>query len=293
MDFPLTIEIWLAKSGGDESQSPASELKPADFEKKAEIKSHIMVEKSAELIKGQWKFDLSSPESFQQKYIFSLRLLDKRQKKSLFSPLVTITPQNLPQPPGPLRAEVKEEAIVLKWTAPDGFLLKTDGSPVKGYHVYRRETEGQWSRLTKSPLAGLVYEDKNFEFGRTYFYKVRAVVNEKEPFIETDDSKEIKVEVRDIFPPSPPSGIVAIGSQQGIALSWESSPAKDVAGYKIWRRREDETDFRLLTPQPISELSFTDTQVVAGYFYEYYLTAVDQEGNESKKSAIVREKKGE
>lgn len=293
LTFPLTIEIWLAKSKVGESQSSTAELKPEDFEKRAEILARIIVNEPTELVKGEWKFDLLGPNYFQRKYVFSTRLLDKRQKKSAFSPLVTITPQNLPLPPDNLRAEVKEKEIALQWTVPEGFILGGEGLSVKGYHVYRRETEGQWRRLTKTPLKRLIYEDKDFEFGRTYFYKVRAVVNESEPYIESDDSREIKVEAQDVFPPPPPSRIVAIGSREGIALSWEPSPAEDVIGYKIWRRREDEKDFRLLTSQPITELSFTDTGAVAGYIYEYYLTAVDQQGNESKKSTIIREKKGE
>ena len=296
LEFPLTLEVWLAKQGGEsENQSLSADLSQEDFEKAAEIVARLVIQEPTESIKGQWKLDLTHPESFRQKYVLALRLLDKRQRKSLFSPLVILTPQNLPQPPGDLQAEVKEKAIVLKWSKPTGFLLKTAGTPLKlkGYHVYRREPEGQWLRLTKKPLGQRTYEDKNFKFGQIYFYKVRAVVNDQEPYIETDDSREIKVEPKDVFPPPPPSGLVAIGSQQGIALSWEPSPAKDVAGYKIWRRREDEKVFQLLTPRPLSELSFIDTQVVAGYFYEYYLTAVDQAGNESQKSPIVREKKGE
>jgi len=294
LEFPLTLEVWLAKQGDEsENQSLSADLSQEDFEKAAEIVARLVIQEPAESVKGQWKLELTRPESWQQKYVLALRLLDKWRKESVFSPLVTLTPQNLPQPPENLQAEVKEKAIVLKWSKPAGFLLKTTGTPLKGYHVYRREPEGQWLRLTEKPLIEMTFEDKNFQFGRTYFYKVRAVVNDQEPYIETDDSKEIKVEARDVFPPPPPSGLVAIGSQQGIALSWEPSPAKDVAGYKIWRRREDERQFRLLTPQPLSELSFIDTQIVSGYFYEYYLTAVDQVGNESQKSPIVREKKGE
>ena len=291
LKFPLTIEVWRAELGRQGDQSSSSEIEKENFNQLAEVVDRLVIEESATPLKGSWSWEITSPGSLAKKYVLALLVLDQKKKKSLFSPLITITPQNLPLPPSNVEAEVQPQGVILKWTPSSGFIFPGEGKPVKGYYVYRREEGGLWQRLTSNPVTEEVFLDKEVTFGQTYFYKIRGIVAESQPRLETADSSEIKVQPQDIFPPAPPPEVVAIETEVGISLSWEPSPEDDVSGYKVWRRREDELEFSLLTPQPIKNLSFTDLSVEEGFVYEYCLTAIDKQGNESKRSVKVKERK--
>ena len=66
----------------------------------------------------------------------------------------------------------------------------------------------------------------------------------------------------------------------------------DFSGYRVWRKKEGEEEYRLLTPEAIRENTFTDTSIEKGIRYHYAVTAVDKQGNESERSDSVSEIKG-
>jgi hypothetical protein len=109
--------------------------------------------------------------------------------------------------------------------------------------------------------------------------------------VEGQPSAAVEVATTDTFPPAVPAGLVAVADSGGgaIDLSWSPNVEGDLAAYHIYRR-----DTHVSSPaQQVSSLngetSFRDTSVQPGHSYAYSLVAVDQSGNESKRSPEVEE----
>jgi hypothetical protein len=109
-------------------------------------------------------------------------------------------------------------------------------------------------------------------------------------------SAAVTVEVRDVFPPDAPTGLVAAPGFAGegdaqkpaIDLSWDPNPEPRVAGYRVYRRDEG-GEWQRLDAALVREASYRDATVAAGRSYAYRVTAVSDVGNESAPSAEVTE----
>jgi fibronectin type 3 domain-containing protein len=109
----------------------------------------------------------------------------------------------------------------------------------------------------------------------------------------------VTVVMRDIFPPSAPSGLEAVpggvsAADRSIDLSWTPNSDADLAGYFVYRQDIDPhgavtgTVTRLNTT-PVVGPAYRDQTALAGRRYAYHVTAVDTAGNESAPSANVQE----
>lgn len=214
-----------------------------------------------------------------------LRAVDLDQRKSPFSEPIVLRLRRLPLPPSGLKAEVGPEAVRLDWEASPENIDGTPAEALAGYRVFRAEGDGPLLLLTPSPLAENSYEDRDFEFGRSYRYVVRAAVTAEEPYAESGDSPALEVVPRDVYPPAPPSGLTTLPGEDFISLVWDPCPEKDLAGYRVWRREEGGGEFLLLVPELLPETAFVDRAVEKGKRYEYAISAEDKAGNRSRLSA--------
>ena len=92
--------------------------------------------------------------------------------------------------------------------------------------------------------------DKGVRFGESYEYRAQRVtrVTADGKMLELDGalSQPLKVDVRDVFPPAVPKGLVAVaiapvnGAEPAIDLSWQPDSEADIAGYIVYRREGDE-----------------------------------------------------
>ena len=104
-------------------------------------------------------------------------------------------------------------------------------------------------------------------------------------------SEAIVVTTTDVFPPAVPQGLVAVADAAAgaIDLSWSPDTESDLAAYRVYRRDVHGG----LPAQRIAsvgvETSYRDTAVQPGHTYAYSVSAVDQSGNESKRSPEVEE----
>ncbi|MCK4337213.1 MAG: fibronectin type III domain-containing protein [Candidatus Aminicenantes bacterium] len=300
-DSPLTenreVEIWLfsADKYSDDAKRPPGK---DDFDSRAELlKTLGMVHESSDdkeekdeeeslSLPVEFKYKLKEKESFTKVYIFSLRIKDGR-KISVFSDVLTFMPEVVSQPPINLRAEVFEDRIELSWDAPKTDINQSSRPVFEGYNLYRRSEEDKARKRNSTPLKKNFFEEKSFEFGTGYSFFVRtSYLAGASPF-ESADSNIVEVKPVDIFPPKAPSALISIAGSKLISLSWESNKENDLAGYRIWRRLEGESDFSLLTSELFLESNFNDTKLEKGRKYEYTLTAVDKNGNESERSSTI------
>ena len=71
-----------------------------------------------------------------------------------------------------------------------------------------------------------------------------------------------------------------------MALTWSApgSSSVPVAGYNIYRAANGSTNYQLLNSGVNTPTAYTDSNVVNGTSYTYYVTSVDASGNTSAPS---------
>lgn len=287
-----SIEIWVLKIQ-KESGSKTSEVGKDEFTQKAKLAFSVdrenipkyTVQNPESNEKMQYFFELSGDAFLTYVYAFGLRVKD-RKRYSDFSDLVSLEPLLISLPPREAVASLHQDRIEITWNAPLENMDQSSPPNFKGYNVYRSLPGEEPGRINSDLVKSEKYVDKNFSFGQTYRYFVRASATDEVPFFESLDSNVVEVAAKDSFAPQPPSGLISVGAMDTIAISWNENSEEDLAGYRVWRR-EGEEEFRLLTPQVIKQNSYRDTSVEADKKYYYAVTAVDNEGNESQKSAII------
>ncbi len=283
-----SVEIW-----GFESSLESVLKEPLDnFAKERRREKKLLAEIKLEenqsslslpaSFEASWEFPVPSEKIGRIVFFFELRLKDERGRKSSFSKPVFIIPVEPPLPPRNLKAELQEDKVVLRWESSSEDSKTPETRMAENYNIYRKEKSSTWKRLNSDPLSEKKFEDREIIFGRFYYYLVRTIRLVDSIERESEASEQIEVEIKDIFAPPSPKGVIAIAGEDRIVITWEPSPAPDVAGYLIRRRTEGETSFELLTPEPIMVTSYEDRKVEKGRSYHYAITACDQAGNESQ-----------
>ena len=220
------------------------------------------------------------------------------------------------EPISDLKAQVVDSVVNLTWTAPQKTPIGP-APPIKTYRIYRAElpkagASGAQTAATPAEVVpsesepksnpvltkigesqSAAYSDSQAEFGHTYTYRVRSVVEYSGGEVESSDSIPASITVRDIVPPIAPRGLVAVfvpaegDTPAHLELSWAINSETDVAGYNVYRSEvQGELGTRVnseLLPTP----AFRDMSSLAGHAYFYTVTAVDRSGNESPPSAAV------
>ncbi len=196
----------------------------------------------------------------QNKRTYCYRIFVKtKHKKSELSDLVCILVEG--KYPSPLNLSLipEEEGIRLNWN------VKTD------VNVYRGNSENVPPVLYQKVKKGKEFLDINVKFRKTFCYYITVPVNK---YVEGIRSKTICINYTDTFPPEPPKDGF-IQEENGYAyVFWDDSPSKDVKGYKIYKNG------KLLIDMIVKTYYFKDKNYRKGDIY--YITAVDNAGNESK-----------
>ena len=145
--------------------------------------------------------------------------------------------------------------------------VKISWNKVKGaseYYVYRKGSDGKYTRLGKSSGNTLNYTDKTAESGSTYTYTVRAV---------SRDSIGTYKSTSTIYCLAYPVISSVSNVQNGIHISWNK--VKGASEYYLYRKGSDGVYSRLASVSE-STLSYTDKKAVNGEKYVYTLRAVNK-----------------
>lgn len=280
------IEIWVLEEKAAE-EAETAEIPEEEFAQMAELLATITEDQIQESM--IYSYDLSGKDYLSKKYTFGVRVKDKK-RYSLFSVLVSLKPMVLPLPPIEVVAAVFPDRIEITWNPPLENRDQSSPPNVKGYNIYRSEGEAEPQRLNASLIKGEKYDDRNFVFGQTYKYFVRASATDTSPYFESEDSEATEILTKDTFAPEPPKGLISVAGQAVLSISWDTNMEEDLEGYRVWRREEGATEFRLLTPDPIKESAYNDRAVEKGKMYAYAVTALDKAGNESQKSKTITDR---
>jgi hypothetical protein len=277
----VKIEIRaLEFSGAESSHGPGK----AEFSRQGRLLSDLKIGQ-LQTNNNRAILNLDLGKTIGQKFVFGLRVKGRKGDWSEFSNLVELAPLLLPLPPEGLKTECFENRIVLSWQPPDYFADRKSRAIIIGFNIYR-STEGDFQKLNASVVDKPVFEDRNFSFGQTYRYLVRAVSGNESDLRESEDSEILGITPRDIFPPEPPAEVQAIVSGDGIRLSWLPNQENDLAGYRVYRLKEGESRPLLLTAELLPNPVFYDSSVEKNCLYVYSITSVDKSGNESPPGKI-------
>ena len=161
-------------------------------------------------------------------------------------------------------------------------------------------------RVLELPIPGeatnIELRDDTFAWEKTYEYRVAIVASVKVPNGETVTfdaalSPPQDLLTHDVFPPAVPSGLQAVfsgqlpGQKPAIDLTWNPDLDRDLAGYFVYRRREDDpvSAALKLNAQPVTAPAYRDIELRPGDTYLYSVSAIDERGNESKRSEETSE----
>jgi fibronectin type 3 domain-containing protein len=141
--------------------------------------------------------------------------------------------------------------------------------------------------------------DKDIRFGESYEYRAqrvaRVTVNGKTLELAGPLSPPERIDAVNILPPAVPRGLAAVatagenGAGPAIDLSWQPDAEADLAGYIVYRREGNAGWQRISSAQPVVGPGYQDANVQPGHTYEYAVSAIDQEGHESARSAAAEE----
>jgi chitodextrinase len=183
--------------------------------------------------------------------------------------VVATTPADTTPPtvPSGLSGTVGAQEIDLGWQP------SSDNVGVTGYDIYRNGTK-------IASTTGTTYADSSVRQGRTYKYRVDAYDAAGNISATT---APLSVTYPDTTAPSAPTNLKLTPGYKRIALSWSASVDNvGIAGYYVYRNGR-----KIAT---VSGTSYTNTGLVSGTTYSYYLIAYDGAGNQSAASATVSAK---
>ena len=240
-------------------------------------------------------------------FIYTVRTRVSRAKASADSNAFTLRVYPAPPRVEDLRATLTEAALVLDWSAAQQSPRDSAGKAA-GFRIYRAEVDpttaeaaisnsSQAKLLAPPELLGqttqIEYRDTSFQFGHTYFYDVRQVMQFGTETVESADSAPAVLTAKDIFPPAVPQGLEAVavpatnGTAASIELTWTINTEPDLAGYNVYRSELAERPGQRLNSELLLAPTFRDMSIVPGKSYFYRAGAVDQSGNESALSSAV------
>ncbi|MDR1397321.1 MAG: fibronectin type III domain-containing protein [Desulfarculales bacterium] len=214
-----------------------------------------------------------------QKAAYQAIAVDRAGRRSLPSALVYGYNLSLPPPPPTVEAKTLEDRRSISWQAEENFSDPLFQSDHLAYLVERRGPEGTVNLNTR-PLTGFNLNDFTANPSRTYRYRVRG-------------ARVWGDEILVLGPPgdwakaapwgrmsslAAPTDLDGVSLPAGIYLRFEPVADPEVKGYII-ERRERRDPWRQITPPDFTENTFIDRQVKAGQYYEYRVTALDEEGD--------------
>jgi len=206
--------------------------------------------------------------------IYTVEIETQRGKMSV-SNGVTITPMEVPGMVNGLEGSMDQGQIRLSWQAP------AQAPTLAEIYLVRRQ---DWDAPQKVKEPGFI--DSEIEAGRTYQYVVTPA-RDGNPPVNGPSSSPLTVVAVDRTMPKPPTGLQPpVVTETGAFIRWDMNTETDIAGYRVYRSDNPNTGFVRVDMELHTGNSFQDPNYRPGFYYE--VSAEDESGNESNRSAPVR-----
>ena len=256
---------------------------------------------------------------------YYVELLNRKRRSAALSNGAEVLAGEAPAEVDGLHAEMRKDGVLLRWTPapaesePTAIRLERKlMTPPKS----KPEHEAQHGPLappaeaaerTLLVPAGTPHGqaiDKDIHFGESYEYRAQRVavvtVGTQKLELAGPLSAPVRIDAENIFPPEVPSGLaaVAVAGESGapaagaspaasaspaIDLSWQPDTEADLTGYIVYRREANGAWRRISPARPVVGPGYHDADVQPGHTYFYAVSAIDQEGHESARSAEAQE----
>ncbi len=213
--------------------------------------------------------------------------------------MFTTTSAQVIAPVAYVNIEPQNGGIRLSWPRPLEDMRRGD---IVTFNIYRADDVlGPFERVNGSGYLPVVnvgaesaaaaeesFQDRFLDFDREYFYYVKSVnafgfESAPSPIVSArPDGSEV---------PGPPRNIVWREFGSGVMFNWRSPRGGKASGYEVWRREDNETEFKRM--HPLSDAlwdtatSWIDPMVRQGVNYRYFLRSTAGEGKFSAPSDTV------
>ena len=207
---------------------------------------------------------------------FTLIAETTQGKVSSVSNIASISPVEVPGSVTRLSALADQRKVIVEWDKPQEHPELADA-----YIVVRTDLQGESETVSETR-----YEDVQYQPGKTFTYQVTPVRRVSGTTVAGVGPESLTVVVEDKTAPRVPSGLDLTQSGNGAFLTWNANPEPDLAGYRVFRSDRADGLFIPVSERIIVSNSFIDTSHRPGFYYA--VSAVDEFGNESAKSAAFR-----
>jgi hypothetical protein len=222
---------------------------------------------------------------------YAISFINRKNQSAGLSNQVCFVPVPIPTAPEGLSFTLFADRIHLRWNPPTQNLDGSTPARIAGYNIFRSEKPEilPTAPLNAEPAPNSEFDDRNFEFDRTYYYAVSVIGSRTRPVAESLPSALHAIAVKDTFPPGMPQALAAVAEKGVVTLLWAPPDDNDLAGYRVYRKKEGTGERILLHADLVTALSFRDDQVRTGDKCEYSVVAVDTHGNVSQAATKIVE----
>ncbi len=204
-----------------------------------------------------------------------VRVVPQNGRWSEFSNTVTlpiVAPLAAPSQPSVM---VLAEGVRLRWR------LEPD-RPEAAFRIWR-QAEREEQPVMVARVTTREWLDLASVYGKRYLYRVQATAPAGSAEAESELSLPEFVVPEDRFAPATPARLQVITGIGSVELIWEPNAEIDLAGYRVYRASGGGGFERVA--ELVEAPSFSDRSIAAGLSYRYRVSAVDQRGNESERTA--------
>jgi hypothetical protein len=197
-------------------------------------------------------------------------------KLSEMSNVAAVTPVEVPGRVSGLMATPDQRRVSLQWNKPQDHPELVDA-----YLVIRTDTPTEVETLTDAR-----FDDTRYQEGAVFTYHVTPARRVAGALVMGVGPETVTITIQDKSAPMVPSGLDIKHSDTGAYLTWEPNTETDLAGYQLFRSESADGGFRSVSDRPIMTNGFFDPSYRPGLYYS--VSAVDESGNESARSAPFR-----
>lgn len=226
---------------------------------------------------GPMHLEIAARDWTGQEVLVRARVASRKGRFSEWSNPVRLRVVAPLESPANVKAEGAAGGVRVSWAVPPGL-------PGLAWRVFRRGPDQQKPELLASS-AQPEYVDSTAQFGKAYEYSVQAALKAGDAEAESGVSNPVAITYEDRFAPAVPAGLTGIPGLDSIQLVWNPDAEPDLKGYYLFRSAGDQPFARV--GELLESPSYTDRAIEAGKRYRYSVSAVDQSGNESARSAPI------
>ena len=224
--------------------------------------------------KGLVRYEIPSAAWTGKEVTIGVRTMGANSKPSEWSNMVQVQAVPPPAQPTGVRGESTPAGVRLTWRA--------NG---EHFRVLRTSSGEQQYAVVGADVRAPEFVDPTAAVGTEYSYLVQTFVplgNNKEA--QSDLSAEYKF-TRQAPLPAIPAGLLAITASDSIELSWDSNPGTETTGYRIYRAAPGGEFTKIGEVSAVP--TYSDHAIEHGKTYRYAVSAIDKDGRESTRSAVV------